>query len=108
MLLKAFQEVETALAALSLLERQAQYQRQAVDSASRTATLASQRFQQGLNSQLDVLIAQRALIASQAIAVQIDNERLSTTVSLIKALGGGWQARAVPEGSRSMWAPPLK
>jgi len=31
-----------------------------------------------------------------------------TTVALIKALGGGWQDRAVPEGSRSMWAPPLK
>jgi multidrug efflux system outer membrane protein len=107
-LLKAFQEVETALASLSLLERQARFQQEAVDSASRTATLASQRFQQGLNSQLDVLIARRALIASQSIAVQIDNERLGTTVSLIKALGGGWQGRAVPEGSRSMWAPALK
>jgi multidrug efflux system outer membrane protein len=107
-LLKAFQEVETALATLSLLERQAQYQRQAVDSASRSATLASQRFQQGLNSQLDVLIAQRALIGAQSVAVQIDNERLSTTVSLIKALGGGWQSRAVPDGSKSMWAPALR
>src|SRR5262249_7755889 len=99
---------ETALAALSLLERQAQFQHQAVDSAARAATLASQRFQQGLNSQLDVLIAQRALIASQGIAVQIDNERLSTTVSLIQALGGGSQGRAVPEGSKSIWAPAVK
>jgi multidrug efflux system outer membrane protein len=107
-LLKAFQEVETALAALALLEQQARFQQQAVDSASRTATLASQRFQQGLNSQLDVLLAQRALIAAQSIAVQIDNERFSTTVSLIKALGGGWQDRTVPEGSKSMWAPTLK
>ena len=107
-LLKAFQEVETALATLSLLERQARFQGQAVDSAGRTATLASQRFQQGLNSQLDVLIAQRNLIGAQTVAVQIDNERLTTTVSLIKALGGGWQDRAVPPGVPSMWVPALK
>jgi multidrug efflux system outer membrane protein len=107
-LLKAFQEVETALGALALLEQQARFQHQAVQSASQATTLATQRFQQGLNSQLDVLNAQRTLIAAETVAVQIDNQRLSTTVSLIKALGGGWQGRAVPDGSKSMWAPALK
>jgi outer membrane protein TolC len=107
-LLKAFQEVETALGALALLEQQARFQRQAVESASQATTLATQRFQQGLNSQLDVLNAQRTLIGAETVAVQIDNQRLATTVSLIKALGGGWQGRSVPDGSKSMWAPGLK
>lgn len=110
LLLKVFQEVETALASLRLMSQQARYQQQAVDSANRTVLLTSQRYQQGLNSMVDVLVAQRSALASQAVAVQITNDRLMTTVALIKALGGGWQDRAqqVPEGSRSMWAPKLQ
>ena len=110
LLLKVFQEVETALAGLRLMNQQARYQQQAVASANRTVMLTSQRFQQGLNSMVDVLIAQRAALASQAVAVQITNDQLMTTVALIKALGGGWQDRPqqIPEGSPSMWAPKLK
>jgi len=110
LLLRAFQEVETALASLSLLSQQIRQQQLAVDSATRTATIASQRFNQGLTSMLDVLVAQRAALASRTIAVQIANEQLMITIALIKALGGGWQdrARQLPQGSRSMWAPPLK
>jgi len=110
LLLKVFQEVETALAGLRLMNRQAQYQQQAVASANRTVLLSSQRFQQGLNSMVDVLVAQRAALATQAVAVQITNDQLMTTVALIKALGGGWQDRAqqIPDGLPSMWAPKLK
>jgi multidrug efflux system outer membrane protein len=110
LLLKVFQEVETALASLRLMSQQARYQQQAVDSANRTVLLTSQRFQQGLNSMVDVLVAQRSALATRAVAVQITNDQLMTTVALIKALGGGWQdrARQVPEGSHSMWAPKLQ
>ena len=92
------------------MNQQARFQQQAVASANRTVLLTSQRFSQGLNSMVDVLVAQRAALASQAVAVQITNDQLMTTVALIKALGGGWQDRAkqVPEGSPSMWAPKLK
>jgi len=63
-----------------------------------------------LNSMVDVLVAQRAALATQAVAVQITNDQLMTTVALIKALGGGWQDRAqqIPDGLPSMWAPKLK
>ncbi len=110
LLLKVFQEVETALAGLRLMNQQAQYQQQAVASANRTVSLTTQRYQQGLNSMVDVLVAQRAALATQAVAIQITNDQMMTTVALIKALGGGWQDRAqqVPEGSNSMWAPKLK
>jgi multidrug efflux system outer membrane protein len=109
-LLKAFQEVETALAGLGFLSQQIRYQELSVTSASKAAAIAAQRFDQGLISMLDVLSAQRTVLAAQSVAVQIVNEQLLTTVALIKALGGGWQDRAqqIPEGSKSMWAPPLK
>jgi multidrug efflux system outer membrane protein len=110
LLLKVFQEVENALAGLRLMNQQARFQQQAVASANRTVLLTSQRFQQGLNSMVDVLVAQRAALATQAVAVQITNDQLMTTVALIKALGGGWQDRAqqIPDGLPSMWAPKLK
>ncbi len=110
LLLRVFQEVETALAGLRLMNQQARYQQQAVASANRTAGLTAERYRQGLISMVDVLVAQRAALASEVVAVQITNDQLMTTVALIKALGGGWQERAqqVPEGSPSMWAPKLK
>ncbi len=110
LLLKVFQEVETALAGLRLLNQQAQFQKQAVASAQRTVALTDQRFRQGLISMVDVLVAQRAALTSEVVAVQIANDQLMTTVALIKALGGGWQDRPkqIPQGSPSMWAPKLK
>jgi multidrug efflux system outer membrane protein len=110
LLLKSFQEVETALAGLRQLSLQARLQQIAVTSANSTATLATERFQQGLVSMLDVLTAQRAVLTSRTVAVQITNDQLMTTVALIKALGGGWHDRPqqVPEGLRSIWVPPLK
>ena len=71
--------------------------------------MAGQRFSQGLTSQIDVFVAQRAELTSRTLSVQIANDQLMTTVALIKALGGGWQDRGkqVPEGSKSMWAPPI-
>ena len=109
LLLKVFQEVETALAGLRLLEQQARFQQQAIDSANRTTTLTAQRFQAGLVSQLDLLVAQRAALSAEAVAAQIANDRLVTSVALIKALGGGWQDRAAraPAGSTNRWAPAL-
>ena len=71
-------------------------------------SIPGQRFSQGLISQIDVLAAQRSALVSQTIAVQVVNDRRMTTVALIKALGGGWQDRSVPDGLRSMWVPPLK
>jgi len=49
-LLRASQDVETALANLRLLGEQARYQQAAVASANRTALLMAQRFQHGLVS----------------------------------------------------------
>lgn len=109
LLLRSFQEVETALSGLSLLSQQARFQAQAVSTASRSSVLAGQRFSQGLTSQIDVFVAQRSELTSRTTSVQIANDQLMTTVALIKALGGGWQDRAgqAPEGLKSMWAPPI-
>ena len=92
-LLRAFQEVESSLAGLRFLMNQAAHQKAAVTSAERAAFLATKRYGAGLVSLMDVVIAQRMALEAESEAVQISNNQLLTSVALIKALGGGWQAR---------------
>ena len=89
-ILKSFQEVESAIAGLRLLERQSAYQKLSVSSADRATMLATKRYQAGLVSMLDVITAQRASLEAETAAIQIANDQLMTSVMLIKALGGGW------------------
>lgn len=88
--LTAFAEVEDNLAGLRTLAGQAQTIDDAVASARRSAELANALYQAGRSSYLDVLDAQRNLIAVERSAMQLRGTRATTTVALIRSLGGGW------------------
>lgn len=88
--LTAFAEVEDNLAGLRTLAGQAQAIEEAVASARRSAELASKLYEAGRSSYLDVLDAQRNLAAVERNAVQLRGTRATTTVALIRSLGGGW------------------
>jgi outer membrane protein, multidrug efflux system len=88
--LTAFAEVEDNLSGLRTLAGQAQEIDDAVASARRSAELASKLYQAGRSSYLDVLDAQRNLAAVERSAVQLRGTRATTTVALIRSLGGGW------------------
>jgi multidrug efflux system outer membrane protein len=88
--LVAFQDVESALGDLQMLTQQAEAQNRATDSASRTLELSRKEYARGSVTFLDVLDAERDLLASQRASAQIQGQRLQATVQLIKALGGGW------------------
>jgi len=60
-------------------------------SARDTATLADQRYQQGLTSYLDVVDAQRVALQAERSEAQLQGQRAISTILLAKALGGGWQ-----------------
>jgi len=60
------------------------------------------QFQQGLVPYLQVLDADRTLLTNQLSAEQILNNRMVSTVLLIKAIGGGWQ---IPSASSAPPAP---
>jgi outer membrane protein TolC len=57
--------------------------------------LANDRYTGGLDTYLDVITAQQALLTNQRQAVQIHGQQILTSVYLIKALGGGWQGNAL-------------
>lgn len=94
--LNAFKEVEDNLAALRILEEEAAIQDAAVTAAQRSLALATNRYSGGVSSYLEVITAQSALLANQRAAVNIAGRRLTASVLLIKALGGGWDVRQVP------------
>jgi outer membrane protein, multidrug efflux system len=88
--LTAFAEVEDNLAGLRTLAGQTQAIDDAVASARRSAQLANTLFEAGRSGYLDVLDAQRNLATVQRNAVQLRGLRATTTVALIRSLGGGW------------------
>jgi multidrug efflux system outer membrane protein len=92
--LAAFAEVEDNLAGLRILKGQAQQIDDAVVSARRSADLAQKLYDAGRTSYLDLLDAQRALTTVQRSEAQLRGSRAVTTVALIRALGGGWDAPA--------------
>ena len=91
--LNAFQEVEDQLAAQVLLARQFEAENAALKSARRTLEISTTRYKGGVITYLEVSIAQSAALAHEQTVVQLGAQRLAATVSLIKALGAGWDER---------------
>jgi NodT family efflux transporter outer membrane factor (OMF) lipoprotein len=94
--LGAFQEVEDNLAALRLLEDEARTQDAAVASAQHSLLLSTNRYKGGVTTYLEVITAQSIALTDQRVAVEIAGRRMTASVSLIKALGGGWNVANLP------------
>ncbi len=91
-ILAAFREVQDALTASRLLETQAAAEARAVESARRGARLSLTRYDAGYVSYLEVVDAQRTALDVERADARLAGQRWITRVTLIKALGGGWQA----------------
>jgi len=94
--LTGFQEVEDNLAALRILEDEANVQGEALRAARQTVTLTTNQYKAGTASALDVIVTQTTELSNERNAVSIMGNRISASVLLIKALGGGWDAVALP------------
>ena len=93
--LTAFQEVEDDVVGLSILMQAQQSQQQAVEAAHRALDISTSRYAGGLVSYLDVVTAQQNLLNDEQQLAAIQGQRLVTTVLLVKALGGGWDASSI-------------
>jgi NodT family efflux transporter outer membrane factor (OMF) lipoprotein len=94
--LGALQEVEDSLAAARLLAREADQEAVAVAAAERLLALARNRYDGGITTYLEVVVAQAATLDAERTAVDLLTRRMTASVGLVKALGGGWNASALP------------
>jgi NodT family efflux transporter outer membrane factor (OMF) lipoprotein len=94
--LTAFQQVEDQLAALRILEQEAQEQAAAVRYAERSLELANAQYQGGITTYLQVITAQETALQNEVTAVILKTRRMTASVSLIQALGGGWNSSKLP------------
>jgi NodT family efflux transporter outer membrane factor (OMF) lipoprotein len=95
--LTGFQQVEDNVAALRILENEAHVQERAVVAAQRYLELANTRYVGGVTSYLEVTTAQSAALSDELTAVNILGRRMVDAVTLVQALGGGWDRSALPE-----------
>jgi outer membrane protein, multidrug efflux system len=93
--LTAFQQVEDGISNLSTLSQALTTQGAAVEDARRALEIANNRYIGGVTSYLDVITAQTTLLTSQRLETQLLGQRMVSSVYLVKALGGGWDASEI-------------
>jgi NodT family efflux transporter outer membrane factor (OMF) lipoprotein len=94
--LTGFQQVEDNLAALRILEKEADTQQRAVVASQKYLELALTRYRGGITSYLEVTTAQSAALTDEVTAVNLLGRRMTSAVLLVQALGGGWDRSSLP------------
>jgi NodT family efflux transporter outer membrane factor (OMF) lipoprotein len=94
--LTAFQQVEDSLAQLRILAQEAEVTDQAVKAAQQSLEISTVQYRGGMSNYLQVITSQTSTFQNQRAAVDILTRRMVASVSLIQALGGGWDASQLP------------
>jgi NodT family efflux transporter outer membrane factor (OMF) lipoprotein len=90
--LTTFQSVEDQLLALRVLQHESETQAQAVKYARTAADVALNQFNAGTVAYTTVITDIQALIADQQSLLTVQQNLLVADVTLIEALGGGWDS----------------
>ena len=94
--LTAFQGVEDQLVAVRLLTRQLAVQQKAVKDAQDAVKVYLNQFQAGTAAFTTVVTAEIVLLADEEAELTARQNLFLASVSLIEALGGGWDTRLLP------------
>lgn len=94
--LTAFQQVEDQLSTLRILQDQAAAEALAVESTRHAVEVALNEYRAGTVAYTAVVTEQALLLADEQTALSIAQNRLVASVTLIEALGGGWDAAELP------------
>ena len=96
--LTGFQQVEDNLSTLRILEEQAAVQNGAVQASQEAEQLTLNQYQAGTVAYTSVVTAQATALSNRQSALTILQNRLLASVTLIEALGGGWDSTQLPTG----------
>ena len=90
--LAAFQDVEDNLASQRILAQEIVVQREAVDSARQALAIVTNEYRAGTVDYVTVLTAQTTAFSAEQKLASLAGQRMVSSVGLVKALGGGWDA----------------
>lgn len=93
--LVAFKETEDAISGVRSAKGQSAAQDEAAAAAARAYKIARLQYENGFIGYLDSIDAQRTMLAAQRGQVQSRGAQYVATITLIRALGGGWDMPAV-------------
>ena len=94
--LTAFQQVEDALSSLRILQQQAVVEDNAVRLAEQAVQISLNEYRAGTVAYTTVVTNQAIALAAEQTALGVQTQRLTESVALIGALGGGWDASELP------------
>lgn len=95
--LTAFRQVEDSLSSLRILGDELRQEKAAVVSSQRAATMAMSLYREGATNYLDVVQTQTAWLDAQRTELALETRELQASVQLVRALGGGWTTRDLPD-----------
>ena len=94
--LTALQQVEDNLASLHVLSDEASKVQDTIQSANRALNVSTAQYRAGTTSYLTVITSQATLLSAERTQVTLLTRRLTASVLLIEALGGGWNESQLP------------
>jgi len=98
--LTAFQQVEDNLAEIRILSDEAKVEREAVAEAEQATQISLNEYNAGTVDFTTVVAAQVTELNNRETALAINTSRLTSSVALIQALGGGWTSADLPTPHR--------
>ncbi len=104
--LAAFQSVEDNLASLRILSVEVAQQHKAALAAQRTVRLSVVRYQNGLDSYVNVITAQNTFLASRLAELQVQLRQVTASIALVGNLGGGWDMSQLSQTEKTALHPP--
>jgi NodT family efflux transporter outer membrane factor (OMF) lipoprotein len=106
--LTAFQQIEDDLSGLRILEEESGIESSAVQAAKQSLDVTTNLYKQGVDDYLQVITTQAILLNDQISNVNIATRRMTTSVLLVEALGGGWNSAKLPGRSGVADVPPAQ
>lgn len=104
--LAAFQSVEDNLASLRILSKEVVQQHSAALAAQKLVKLSVTRYQNGLDSYVNVITAQNTFLTNRLGELQVQLRQVTASIALVNNLGGGWEVSRLVQTEKTALHPP--
>jgi NodT family efflux transporter outer membrane factor (OMF) lipoprotein len=104
--LAAFQAVEDNLVTLRILSKEVDQQHRAAVAGENTVKLSVVRYQNGVDSYVNVITAQNTFLSNRLAELQVQLRQIAASIALINNLGGGWDASQLGDTEKRALHPP--